>query len=47
MIFMKLFALFIVKNYLNAIFGVNKYIFSVKIIFLLKNTKKCSFFKTY
>ena len=48
MIFTKLFARFVVKNYLNAIFGANKYIFSVKIIIFIKKYKKnCSFFKTY
>ena len=40
MIFTKLFARFIVKNYLNAIFGANKYIFSVKIIIFIKKYKK-------
>ena len=40
LIFTKLFARFLVKNYLNAIFGANKYIFSVKIIIFFKKYKK-------
>ena len=48
MIFTKLFARFVVKNYLNATFGANKYIFSVKIIIFFKKYKtKMYFFKTY
>ena len=48
MIFTKLFASFVVKNALNAIFEPNKQIFSVKsIIFIKEYEKKCSFLKTY
>ena len=48
MIFTKLFARFVVKNYLNAIFGANKFIFIIKIIiFIKKNKKTVVFFKTY
>ena len=46
-VFTKLFARFVVKNDLNAIFGPNEYIFSVKIIIFIKKYKKTSFFKTY
>ena len=46
MIFTKLFARFVVKNDLNAIFGANELIFSVKIIIFIKKYKNnCSFLK--
>ena len=41
---MKLFARFVVKNYLNTIFGANKYIFSVKIIIFIKKIQKKMYF---
>ena len=46
---MKLFVSFVVKNALNAMFGPNKQIFSVKSIIFIKKYKKsdCSFMKTY
>ena len=39
-VFTKLFARFVVENDLNAIFGPNEYIFSVKIIIFIKKYKK-------
>ena len=46
---MKLFVSFVVKNALNAMFGPNKQIFSVKSIIFIKKYKKsdCNFLKTY
>ena len=45
MIFTKLFASFVVKNALNAIFGPNKSIFSVKNIFFIKEYEKNEVFR--